>query len=194
MKKSVIATLVVAGFLVTPVRQVFSQASSERGSMTPAEVAWTGPGMGRGMMGPMGPMRGPGSWTWMRIRMQAMHSIPREYQGLRNPLSPTKENIEAGGTLYQQFCASCHGPAGLGDGPAAKGLNPPPVPLAYTVPMHMTTDGYLFWRIKEGGQAFGTAMPPWGASLKEDQIWQIILYMRAGFPPVKAESSQEGDS
>lgn len=141
-----------------------------------------GPGMmGGGMMMGQGMMGGN---PWMRIHMQAMHTLPPEYRGLKNPLKPTKENILAGGQLYQQTCAVCHGPTGRGDGPGGKTLNPPPAPLALTVPMPMTTDGYLFWRIKEGGQAFGTAMPAWGASLSEEQIWQIILYLRAGFPEI----------
>ncbi len=138
------------------------------------------PGMMGGMMG--GGMMG--GQPWMRIHMQAVHSMPPEYRGLQNPLKPTEENILAGGKLYQQTCAVCHGPTGRGDGPGGKTLNPPPAPLALTVPMPMTTDGYLFWRIKEGGQPFGTAMPAWGAALSEEQIWQIILYLRAGFPEI----------
>lgn len=136
--------------------------------------------MGGGMMG-QGMM---GNAQWMRFRMQAIHSIPRDYQGLKNPLKPTDENILSGGKLYQQTCAVCHGTTGRGDGSAGKTLNPRPTPLAVTVPMPMTSDGYLFWRIKEGGQQFGSAMPAWGASLSGEQIWQIILYLRAGFPEI----------
>lgn len=32
----------------------------------------------------------------------------------------------AGKANYDALCSSCHGPAGKGDGPAAKGLEPPP--------------------------------------------------------------------
>lgn len=41
-------------------------------------------------------------------------------------LSPSPELVSAGKVLFGQNCAACHGPAGQGDGPAAKGLNPPP--------------------------------------------------------------------
>lgn len=152
--------------------------------------------MGGGMMGGMMGQGMMGNPQWMRFRMQAIQSMPREYQGLRNPLKPTDENILSGGKLYQQTCAVCHGTTGRGDGPAGKTLNPPPAPLAFTVPMHMTTDGYLFWRIKDGGQQFGSAMPAWGVSLKEEQIWQIILYLRAGFPSLPADTinTQQGSS
>lgn len=137
------------------------------------------------MMG--GHMMGSG---WMRIRMQAMHAIPVEYARLTNPLEPTPERIAEGGRLYQQYCASCHGPEGQGNGPAGKNLDPPPTPLARTLAMPMTTDGYVFWRIQKGGQPFGSAMPAWEQILKEGQIWKIILYMRAGFPAVDRASSK----
>lgn len=35
----------------------------------------------------------------------------------------------SGRALYTDLCASCHGPTGLGDGPAAIGLTPPPPDL-----------------------------------------------------------------
>lgn len=180
MEKWKISLFLAAGILIIPLGWSFTQPAPQGMRVAVPVFANHGP-----MMGPRGMMMG--NWQWMRVRMQAIHSMPSEYRGLRNPLKPTEENILAGGRLYQQFCSSCHGATGRGDGPAAQGLNPPPAPLAFTIPMHMTTDGYLFWRIKEGGQTFGTAMPPWGASLKEDQIWQIVLYMRAGFPPIGEE-------
>ena len=41
-------------------------------------------------------------------------------------MSPTPELLARGQALFNQNCVSCHGPAGRGDGPAARGLNPPP--------------------------------------------------------------------
>jgi mono/diheme cytochrome c family protein len=41
-------------------------------------------------------------------------------------MSPTPELLARGQALFDQNCLSCHGPAGHGDGPAARGLNPPP--------------------------------------------------------------------
>jgi len=41
-------------------------------------------------------------------------------------LKPTPELIAKGKTLYAVNCASCHGPQGFGDGPAAIALNPKP--------------------------------------------------------------------
>jgi len=40
-------------------------------------------------------------------------------------LRPTPEALARGAALYSETCASCHGPGGRGDGPAAAGLDPP---------------------------------------------------------------------
>ncbi len=43
----------------------------------------------------------------------------------------------------------------------------------------MLSDGYLYWRISEGGHSFGTAMPAWNESLSEQARWDLINYMRS---------------
>ena len=50
--------------------------------------------------------------------------------------------------------------------------------------MPMMADEYLLWAISEGGAPFGTDMPAFKDALSQDEIWQIIAYMRAGFPKV----------
>ncbi len=42
----------------------------------------------------------------------------------------------------------------------------------------MISDAYLYWSISEGGAQFRTAMPAMKATLKERDIWKIILYLR----------------
>lgn len=41
-------------------------------------------------------------------------------------MTATPALLTRGQALYGQNCSPCHGPTGHGDGPAAKGLNPPP--------------------------------------------------------------------
>jgi len=40
----------------------------------------------------------------------------------------------------------------------------------------VASDDYLFWRISEGRP--GTSMPPWKNILAEEQIWQLIAFIR----------------
>jgi mono/diheme cytochrome c family protein len=133
----------------------------------------------QGMMGEEQMHRMQRHWTFM-------HSgVPSEYSGLRNPLPQTPEIIKAGGQLYQKKCSTCHGTQGLGNGMISNSLNPSPALLAYLIQMPMTIDSFLLWSISEGGKEFGTSMPAFNDSLSDQEIWQIISYMRAGFVVIK---------
>jgi mono/diheme cytochrome c family protein len=89
-------------------------------------------------------------------------------------------NAEEGKKLYGQFCASCHGQGGRGDGPAAAALNPKPRDHTDKEYMSKMSDDDLLKVIKNGGASIGKSplMPPWGASLKDDQINDVIAYVR----------------
>ena len=123
------------------------------------------PGMGFEMMGP-----GNG--------MSARHhaTVPEEYANLQSP-ELSDSDLIAGGELYAKMCAACHGDGGMGDGPSAASLDPAPSPVAHT--STMLSDGYLYWRIAEGGAEFKSTMPAWKGSLTEEDIWALIGYMRA---------------
>ena len=114
----------------------------------------------------------------VRHQFVMQYGVDPKYASLKNPLRRTATNINDGQWLYGQDCAACHGPKGWGDGEAGKNLNPLPSNIAALNSMRMTTDGYLYWAIAEGGVQLGTAMPPFKNTLKVDEIWKIILYLR----------------
>lgn len=103
----------------------------------------------------------------------SLPSVPATYAGKTNPFG--SEASEKGAEIFRTYCASCHGERGLGDGPAAGSLNPKPRNLQELAPQ--VKDDYLFWRISEGIQ--GTAMVGWKGALSEEQIWQVIAFLRA---------------
>jgi hypothetical protein len=127
-----------------------------------------------GMMGRGGMM----GMSIIRHRYVMMNGINPRYASKINPLPMTAETVKSGERLYQQNCASCHGVSGLGNGPAGRTLNPPPSNIAALTKMPMATDGYLYWSIAEGGVPLGTAMPAFKGVLNENQIWEIITYLR----------------
>jgi mono/diheme cytochrome c family protein len=131
---------------------------------------------------------GPGTMPpGMRARLLRHYTfthygIPKEYQGANSNVGNAKEVIEEGAEMYSQRCAGCHGKQGLGDGDARHSLLPSPALLAFMIQRPIAVDEYLLWSIAEGGKQFETEMPAFKDTLKREDIWKVIAYMRAGFP------------
>jgi len=172
MLAALVATVIAAGAAEAQSNSGKPGAKSDywRGSPKPPRQ-W-----GREPMGPMFRSRILRQRTFMQGR------YPAFYKGLKNPLPKTRRNIALGRALFQLHCETCHGAKGLGAGESAKGLAPSPALLAFMIKLPESVDPYLMWTIAEGGRPFGTEMPAFKSRLAANQIWQILIYMRAGFP------------
>ncbi len=98
--------------------------------------------------------------------------VPTEYAGKTNPFGP--EAADQGAEIFRTNCETCHGPQGHGDGPAGQSLDPRPKDLSEL--QKISSDDYLFWRISAGKP--GTSMVAWKGILTEEQIWQVISFIR----------------
>lgn len=127
---------------------------------------------------------------------------PEAYWLRENPLDATQENLAAGKRLYEQAsrpipCAKCHGIEGEGDGDMSSALDPKPTDFTCRERMRALTDGHIFWLVEEGSGVYSlvpghlregtrrpgrrpryTAMRGHRNYLTEDQIWQLVLYLR----------------
>ena len=101
--------------------------------------------------------------------------VPNDAANVKNPEASDAASIKNGKTLYQTYCAPCHGSKGKGDGPASASLNPKPADHTSAM-VQAESDGTLYYKISEGHAH--TAMPPFKAVLHPDQRWAIINYMR----------------
>ncbi|QPJ66857.1 MAG: c-type cytochrome [Candidatus Nitrohelix vancouverensis] len=102
-----------------------------------------------------------------------------------NPLPADPENLEKGATVYFQHCLLCHGDLLDGQGVFADRFFPPPVSFIHENSPITQPDSYLFWRIAKGGMGlpekfkpWSSVMPAWENQLSEEEIWNVIHFIR----------------
>lgn len=101
-------------------------------------------------------------------------------------------NPAKGRQFYLVYCTSCHGLKGDGKGLLASVLDPKPkshIEGKGKKPgegMNEKSDEKLYKAIKEGGQGIKKSvyMPAWGHIISDEDIWNIIAYLRTiAIPP-----------
>ncbi|MGE5220203.1 MAG: c-type cytochrome [Chloroflexota bacterium] len=95
--------------------------------------------------------------------------------------SITYADSEQGKRIYRQNCTPCHGESGKGDGVGAQSLPVHPADHTNGAVMNARTDAFLHDVIAKGGGAMGLSsfMPAWRGILKDEQIQDLIDYIRA---------------
>jgi mono/diheme cytochrome c family protein len=115
---------------------------------------------------------------------------PQQPAPAPGPAAPPAEALDTasaapdaarGKLQFENYCVSCHGRRGDGDGPVAATLDPKPARLGDRASMSAKTDDYLFQVIKGGGASVGRSalMAPWGGTLSDAQIRDVIAYVRS---------------
>jgi len=99
--------------------------------------------------------------------------IPANFKTMKNPVAVGDASTKAGLALYTKSCATCHGKAGLGDGVKARALKDFPGDFS-KAEFQNQTDGDLFYETKTGRGE----MPKYEGKLTDDDIWNIVNYMR----------------
>jgi cytochrome c oxidase cbb3-type subunit 3 len=89
-------------------------------------------------------------------------------------------DAEQGRLLYRDNCAQCHGLEGSGKGINAPHLEVAPRNHTDYEEMNARTNEELFKAISEGGQAVNKSvlMPNWGHTLSEEDINNLIAFLR----------------
>ena len=98
-------------------------------------------------------------------------------QGALLPRDSRDAGIFRGGLVYANYCVTCHGFNADGNGRAARLYNPRPANLR----MSDENDAYFGLIIRQGGEAMGRSqfMPPWGAELTDEQVNDLVIYLRS---------------
>jgi hypothetical protein len=95
-----------------------------------------------------------------------------------------RRHVENGRQVFYRNCVFCHGDNLSGNGMFVHGLDPIPTNFADKGTIAMLRETFLFWRISKGGPGlpeeggpWDTAMPAWEKFLKEEEMWEAILFL-----------------
>lgn len=93
------------------------------------------------------------------------------------PRDTREAAVFRGSLVFANYCVTCHGINADGNGRAARLYSPRPANLRLTD----KNDAYIGLIVKLGGQAMGRSpfMPPWGAELTEEQMLDLVAYVRS---------------
>lgn len=104
----------------------------------------------------------------------AKQDVPPETAQKANPVKPSPESLAKGKKIYNIDCAMCHGEKGDGKGDMASDMKNV---TDFTNPevQKNSTDGQWFYIIRKGKGE----MPPEGDRAKDDDVWNLVNYIRA---------------
>ena len=97
-----------------------------------------------------------------------------------------RKHVESGKKVYYRNCVFCHGDTLSGNGMFVErnGLDPIPTNFADQGAIAMLRDTFILWRVSKGGPGlpeeggpWDTAMPAWEKILKEEEMWDVILFL-----------------
>lgn len=105
----------------------------------------------------------------------AKEKIPAEFRVMdRTPVTPSAASLAQGKNLFSQNCAVCHGPKGMGDGPAAASMATLPANFHDAHHSGFYNPGEKFWIISHG---LDTGMPAFAPHLTPQQRWDLVNYL-----------------
>jgi mono/diheme cytochrome c family protein len=118
------------------------------------------------------------------MRMAVHASVRRRAPEVPNPVAPTEENLIAGGKIFLNECAGCHGTPGKSR-KWADPLNPPAPQLPELGTEY--SEAQIFWVAKHGIRR--TGMFANGVWDSDQKLWTVAAYIYRikNLPPRVAE-------
>ena len=117
----------------------------------------------------------PGKMERTLAQFALNKSVARRAPNRKNPLPATPETLRGGLAHFRENCVICHGAPGVDPGEIGQGQNPGAPDL--TLPrVQARTDGQLYWLVDEGIRM--TGMPAFGPTHGENELWQIVAFLR----------------
>jgi mono/diheme cytochrome c family protein len=105
---------------------------------------------------------------WIVSRSAREHPVPEPSSG--------PSSLDSGGMTFNGDCAFCHGQDGKTPTDVGKAMYPR-VPDLSSPEVQRWSDAELFWIIRNGNRF--TGMGAFGKTLTDDQIWDLVHYVRS---------------
>jgi mono/diheme cytochrome c family protein len=118
------------------------------------------------------------------VAVAACARAPKVTQAVPAVAAPQPYPVAIGRDVYRHYCLPCHGESGAGDGFNAFNLDPHP--RDFSDPAFLKkSEADVRDAIRRGGAGVGLSplMPPWGRTLNDRQIDDVVLYMKTLRPP-----------
>jgi mono/diheme cytochrome c family protein len=98
-------------------------------------------------------------------------------RGTELPRDSRDAAVFRGALVFGNYCVTCHGIHADGNGRAARLYKPKPANLR----LSDKNDAYVALIVRLGGEALGRSafMPPWGAELTDEQMRDLVVYVRS---------------
>jgi len=113
---------------------------------------------------------------------EALATAPERARARQNPMERDPDAVAAGGKLFEQHCAECHGQK-------ANGTRRAPSLLGRA--MQQAPAGAIFWVLTNGVVRHG--MPVW-SKLPEPERWQIVAFLKSLRLPAERKDAENGEA
>jgi len=104
----------------------------------------------------------------------AAWAIPAKYKAMKNTAKGDAASANVGKMLYAKHCKSCHGSAGLGDGPKASSMKTK-IGSFKDAKFQAQADGEIYYQTFVGRDE----MTPFDKKIAEEEDrWAVVNYLR----------------
>lgn len=108
------------------------------------------------------------------LRTMKAQSVKRQARNVEVPELDDPQKVHAGLKSFQEMCVVCHGAPGEPATQISKGLYPKPPDLARAASAWTSAEQFVI--IRRGLKM--TGMPAWGPTHSDEQIWEIVAFLK----------------
>ncbi|HWK71074.1 MAG TPA: c-type cytochrome [Burkholderiaceae bacterium] len=115
------------------------------------------------------------AFVYHLLETSLRRSVKLRTSGMEVPALDDRDRIINGFRHFRAQCVQCHGAPGVAPQPFALGLTPAPASLVDAARHWPAAE--VYWIVRNGIKMSG--MPAWQYRLSDDEIWDVVAFMKA---------------